>query len=254
MSILLYSNGITEDYTSQSYVFNEKELVDLFSEFKTIKTKRLVTILNTWCIWGENEICNPEDLNRIASDILEEAIYSHTLFVHDSEIDLRWKATDNILYRNYEEAISDIRRLLDATATDIINEYRNIEEDAKKLFPVLETLGPTQDKRILFSFKPHDQYIEFYENDEFNAFSKKVYDYIHTHTQDEEPFTIYADKKAIIIVNTQDVPIFINKMLEKFKKTEQYEICNELTFMMTNWNKMLQKPKSRLNRKSSSNI
>jgi hypothetical protein len=251
--MLLYSNGITENYNAKCYMFTEKELVFLFSEYKVIKTKRLITVLNTWCIWGENEIFDPMDLNRISSDILEEAVYSHCLFVHDSELNPDWKVTDNILYRNYQEALADMRKLIDSAATDIINEYKNYEEgneDAKKLLPVLETLGPTKDKRILFSFKPNDQYTEFYENEEFNLFSKKVYDYIHSHTQDEEPFTIYADKKAIIIVNTLDVPAFIDKILEKFKKSEQYEICKELVVIMSNWNKMLKKPK--LNKKKSS--
>jgi len=257
MAILCYSNGIVENYFPQSYTFSEKELTTLFSEFKTIRTKRLITVLNTWCIWGENPIHDPMDLNRIMSDILEEAIYSHALFVHDSEINPDWKVTDNILYRNYDEAIIDIKRLIDSTASVIINEFKNFEEneDAAKILPVLETIGPTKDKRILFSFNPADQYSEFYENDEFNSFSRKVYDYIHTHTQDEEPFTIYADKKAIIIVNTQNVPTLIDKILEKFKKTEQYEICKELTTVMSNWNKMLKdSKKNKLRKKPSANI
>jgi len=256
MGVLIYQNGIVEDYNPTSYTFSEKELVFLFSEYKTIRTKRLITVLNTWCIWGENPIRDPQDLNRIISDILEEAVHSHALFVHDSEINPDWKVTDNILYRNYREAVIDIKRLIDSTASGIINEYKNFEEneDAAKLLPVLETIGPTKDKRILFSFNPSDQYSEFYENDEFNSFSKKVYDYIHTHTQDEEPFTIYADKKAIIIVNTQNVPILINKILEKFKKTEQYEICKELVSMISNWNKMLKESKKRKSKKPSANI
>jgi hypothetical protein len=256
-ALLLYTNGIVEDYRPQSLVFTEKELIDLFNEYKTIRTKRLITVLNTWCIWGQNDTFDILDLNRIVSDILQEPIYSHALFIHDSEIDTKWKAADNILYRNYAEFLADIKKLIDIVAADIINEYKAFEyenEDIAKSLPVLTTLGPTKDKRVLFSFNPADQNAEFFENEEFALFSKKVYEYIHTHEQDEEPFTIYADKKAIIIIDTPNVPLFMNKILEKFKKVEQYEICKELTNIMSNWNKMLKMPKNHLNKKPSANI
>jgi hypothetical protein len=254
MALLIYSNGIVEDYNPESSTFTEKELTALFSEYKIIRTKRLITVLNTWCIWGQNEIGDILELNRIISDILQEPVYSHALFIHDSEINPTWKSTDNILYRNYREFIIDIKKLVDKTAQEIINEFKNFENenDMAKTLPILETLGPTKDKRILFSFNPIDQNVEFFENEEFAAFSKKVYDYIHIHEQKDEPFTIYADKKAVIIIDTSNVISFMNRILEKFKKEEKYEICEEITTIMSKWNNMLlKKPKNRLNKKSS---
>lgn len=240
MAVLLYSNGITEDYIPQSFTFSERELVNLFSDFTHIKTKRIINILNCWCIWGENQQYDPIDFNRISSDILEEAIYSPALFVHDSEINPNWNVTDNILYRNYSEFLTDIKGEIDGVAIDIIEQFQNYdEEDGVKKMPVLETLGPTKDKRVLFSFNPEKQHKEFYEHEQFLLFSKRAFDYIKSHVQDEEPFTIFADKKAIIVVDTKKVPIFINKMLDKFKDVEQYEICNELTTIMNTWNESL---------------
>lgn len=240
MAVLLYSNGITEDYVPQSFTFSERELVNLFNDFALIRTKRLISVLNCWCIWGENKQYDVMEFNRIVSDITQEAVYSPALFVHDSEINPEWKATDTILYQNYSEFLIDIKKFIDQTATDIVEQFQNYEdEDGSKKMPVLETIGPTKDKRILFAFNPEKQYEEFYAHEQFILFSKKAFEYLKAHVQDEEPFTIFADKKAIIIVDTKNVPIFINKMLEKFKDQEQYEICNELTSIMNKWTESL---------------
>jgi len=244
MGICLYSNGIVEDFIPESLVFSEKELISSFNEFSHIRTKRLIEVLNCWCIWGENKNYDAIEFNRIGSDITQEPIYSHVLFVHDSEINPSWNSTDNILYRNYFDFLKDIKKLIDDIASNIIDEYRNNEDqDHIRVMPVLETLGPTRDKRVLFSFNPYKQFNEFYENDQFLSFSKKTYDYIHSHIQDEEPFTIFADKTAIIIVDTSNVSFFIDKMLNKFTNEEQYEICKELTIIKTRWNKALKTKK-----------
>lgn len=256
MAILLYSNGINEDFVPQNMVFAERELVNLFSEYRTIKTKRLINVLNCWCIWGENADYDIMDLNRIVSDILQEPVYSHALFVHDSELNPDWNATDNILYTNYSQYLKEIKRVIDTVANNIVEEFRYYEDEAGiKSMPVFENLGTTIDKRVLFSFNPEKQYKDFYENPEFGQFSKKTYDYIHQHhDQNKEPFIMYADKKAVIIIDTPHVKTFLDKMLEHFQKEEQYEICKEISIIKNNWNKKTRKPRAKkLNNSSSDN-
>lgn len=246
MGILLYSNGITEDYVPQNMVFAERELVNLFNEYDRIKTKRLVTILNTWCIWGENADFDMMDLNRIVSDIVQEPVYSHALFVHDSEINPSWNATDNILYTNYSQYLKEMKKFIDTVANNIVEEFKYYEEEAGlKTMPVFENIGTTIDKRVLFAFNPESQYKDFYDNPEFTSFSKKAYEYLRSNAQTKEPFTIYADKKAIIVVDSHHVKSFLDKMVEQFQKEEQYEICKEITTMKKNWLKSIRKPRSK---------
>jgi hypothetical protein len=236
MAVVVYSNGITEDYKPSELVFTEEELVKLFTEFPDIKTVRIPTILNTWCIFGSG-INDPMEFNRIVSDIVKEAVYSHALFVHDSEINPDWKATDSVLYKGYSEFIGTMKRVIDDVAANIVNELAATEEYEDKVdhLPQLETLGATPDKRIMFLYNPDDQTKSFYNNDEFSKFSKKVYDYISANHQIKEPFTLYADKKAVIIVERGKVEAFLSSILEDFKKREEYEICTNITKMIDEW-------------------
>lgn len=251
MAILLYSNGISEEFRPAKLTFSELELVSLFNEFAEIKTSRLITVLNTWCIYGVSPNPDPLEFNRIASDIIKTPVYSHVLFVHDSEINPKWNATDNILYRGYTEFLIEIKKEIDLSATNIVDQFEASPEYEEKVnyLPQLETIGITNDnpKRILFGFNPTQQNKEFYENDEFYRFSQKVYDYIIHNKQTKEPFTIYADKKAIIIVDPQHVVSFLNTMLEKFKSKEEYEACTALTKIIKEWT-----PKSKKTRRKKS--
>jgi hypothetical protein len=70
------------------------------------------------------------------------------------------------------------------------------------------------------------------------------------HKQKEEPFTIYADKKAVIIIDTHNILPFMNKLMDKFKKDEQYEICNELTSLITTWGEIIKNPKHKKSQSS----
>jgi len=254
MGILLYSNGITEDYVSQDVTFTEAELTSIFYDFALIKTKRLITILNTWCIWGQNDNYDITEINRIASDITQEPIYSTCLFVHDSEINPDWNATDNILYRNYAEFIGDIKRLIETSAINVVEEFKKYEdEDYVRYFPVLDAIGSTKDKRVIYAFNPFKQHEEFYEDSEFIKFSHRAYEYMKMHIQDELPFTIFADKKAIVVVDAVHVSDFMKKLVDTFKAEEQYEICNDLTNMLTIWNKSMSNSE-KINRRPSSDI
>jgi len=236
MGVVVYSNGITEDYKPRKLVFTEDELLQLFTEFPDIKTVRIPSLLNTWCIFGAG-INDPVEFNRIVSDIVKEGVYSHALFVHDSEINPEWNATDTVLYKGYNEFILMMKRMIDEVAGNIVNEFQATEEFENKaeFLPTLITLGSTNDKRILFSYNPDDQSKKFYTNDEFNKFSQKVYDYITQNRQLTEPFTLYADKKAVIIVENGKVESLLTTILENFKKREEYEICTNITKMIDEW-------------------
>jgi len=237
MGVLLYGNGITEDYRPEKLVFTEDELVSLFDEFEEIKTTRIASLINTWCIYGVNAINDSNDFNRIAADILKEPVYSQALFVHDSEINPDWKATDSVLYKSYGEFLGVLKKVIDDTAANILNELAATADYENKIdyLPQLSTLGATPDKRILFSYNPDDQSREFYDHDEFYKFSQKVYEYITKNKQEKEPFTIYADKKAVIIIESLKVQKFLDSLLEKFKSKEDYEICTTLTQIISDW-------------------
>jgi len=236
MGVCVYSNGISEDYRPSNLVFTEQELVSIFAEYNYIKTIRVENLINTWCIFGEGNN-DPTEFNQIVSDIVGESIFSHALFIHDSEINPKWNATDNILYKSYEEFIIMMKRVIENTAMNILNEINNTEEYINKVdhLPILVTIGTTEDKRILFGYNPDDQTEEFYNHEEFYKFSQKVYNYIIENKQKKEPFTIYADKKAIIIIETEKIQKFLDTLLEKFKNKEDYEICTHITEIMQHW-------------------
>jgi hypothetical protein len=251
MGVVVYSNGITEDYRPKKLVFIEEELVRLFTEFEEIKTCRVSSLINTWCIYGLND--DPNDFNRIVSDIIKEAVYSHALFIHDSEINPEWNATDSVLYKGYNEFVTAMKKIIDETAMNILNEIASSQDYENKVdhLPQLETLGATSDKRILFSYNPDNQSKEFYTHDEFYKFSQKVYEYITKNKQLREPFTIFADKKAVIIIESSKVKKFLNTLLEKFKSKEDYEICTHITKIIDDWTNKSKEPKVKKSRKNS---
>lgn len=245
MGVVVYSNGITEDYKPGKLVFTEAELVTLFAEYDHIKTIRIPNLVNTWCIVGEGDN-DPAEFNRIVSDIVQESVFSHALFIHDSEINPKWNATDSILYKGYNEFITMLKKTIDDVASNILDELSASEEYENRadLRPPLVTLGVTLDKRILFAYDPDEQSKEFYSNDDFYKFSQKVYDYICENQQNKEPFTIYADKKTVIIIESIKVKAFLTSMLEKFKSKEDYEICNHITEIMEDWTMVVKEPNS----------
>ena len=237
MAFLLYSNGLSEEYKPKSLIFTESELIDLFKEFSEIRTCRLITMINTWCIYGISLNPDPMEFNRIAAELIKAPVYSHVLYVHDSEIDPKWNVTDSTLYKSYIEFLIEIRKTVDTVAAEIVNQLEAVQQLEGKIpfLPHLAMIGSTPDKRILFGFNPTEQPKEFYEHDEFYKFSQKVYDYISHNKQEKEPFTIYADKKAIIVIDTQHVISFLNTILEKFKSKEEYEICIDISNIIKQW-------------------
>ena len=255
MGVVLYSNGITEEYKPHELVFTEAEIIRIFPEFKEIKTCRLVSVINTWCIYGANN--DPNDFNRLASDIAKEGIYSHVLYVHDSELNPDWNVTDNVLYKDYKEFVMTVKKEIDTTAMNILAELAATQEYEDKVdhLPQLSTLGSTPDKRILFGYNPDEQSKNFYDHEEFYKFSQKVYEYITHNKNKKEPFTIYADKKAVIIIEGQKVKAFLDTLLEKFKSKEDYEICDDITKIMNDWTTIkTKKPRKKSNNTSGDQI
>ena len=241
--VVLFTNGLIEEIKPEKLTFTEKELIDQFKEYEIIKTHRLTEIVNTWCVYGSNVIPDLTNHNKIASELIKDDIFSNTLFIHDTEINPTWKMSEDIIYKSYNEFVYDIKKLINALAEKIIKELNESDELSghSVIFPYLEMIGQTADKRIMFSFNPIDQPKEFYDNDEFYMFSQKVYDYISSNKQIKEPFTIYEDKKAIIIVATPNVKIFLDSLIDKFKGKEEYEICTSITNLFKDWNKNTKK-------------
>lgn len=237
MAILLYNNGIIEDYNSDDLVFSEEELVFLFAEFKSIKTTRLLTVLNTWCIYGEPYIKDPIEYHKIASVIAKENIFSHVLFVHDSELNPAWNSSESILYKSYDEFDIDIRNEINNVSLDIAAQIAalNDMEETEIILPQMTQLGITPDKKIMLGFNPNDQEEGFFDREEFLKFSKNVYEFISQSHQTEPPYKIYEDKKAVIVVEKPDIKKFLNIMLEKFKNVEEYEICTNITNIINDW-------------------
>jgi len=237
LALTLYSNGIVDEVHPKNLVFTEVELLNSFVQFESVKTFRLTTILNAWCIYGISVLQEAIEYNRIATELIKEPVYSHVLFVHDSELNPDWKVTDSILYKGYNEFHDEIIRLIDETSAKILRDYQafNGDKNSTEYLPQLVSIGTTDDKRILFNFNPNDQTREFYDHEEFYVFSQKVYDFLNKNKQEKEPFTIYADKKAIIIIDSNNVKTFLNSMLEKFKNKEEYEICTNISKMIKQW-------------------
>ena len=258
MGLMLYSNGINEIYKPANLVFTEEEILNLFPEFKELKTVRIVSLTNTWCVFGVGND-DLDEYNRLASDLVKEPVFSPVIFVHDTELDPKWGATDALIYKGYDEFLSDVRRLIEETAVLIMDRLApGPEHDTRNdSLPQLLPIGSTKDKKIIFAFNPDDQSKRFYDADEFQMFSQKVYEYLMKNRQYKEPFTIYSDKKAVIVVETKKVKPFLDTLLSRFQEREEYEICTNLTKMIKEWAGGLPKvprPKARPKKNPSSDV
>lgn len=226
MAILVYSSGILEEYKSRNLVFSEYDFLEIFKEFEKFESYRLLFPLNSWCLCAK--VDDVDKYNYIASKITGENIYSHALFIHDSEINPDWKITDDILYDNYTKFYQDMKTLL----VDIANE---ISENVPEYTPSLEPIGTTADKKILFAFDIQKQPKEFWASEIFDKFAERTYQYISKNKQLTEPFTIFSDDKAIVAIETPKVNDFLTAILEKFQSKEEYEICKNIANIRNEW-------------------
>ena len=251
MAIILYPSGVTETYKPKEFTFTDEEILKIFDDFSWIRTARLYEVPNTWCVWGENGEDDDADFNKLGSDILQENVFCPILFIHDTEINPAWILTDQIILRGYDEFKDELLRLFDQVAENVIMETQRFREEqgetAHLLF--LNTIGPTEDKRVLFEFDPQKQAQEFYEDKYFGLFAVKVREYLSTN-KPGKLFNIYHDKKSVIYCKEENIKMLIDMLIDYFKKHESYEYCQELKAVHQKWEE--RKPKRKKKAKNDS--
>jgi len=239
MAILIYSNGILEEYKSKNLVFSERDFFEIFKNVEKFRSYRLMFPINSWCLCGD--VDNDESYNFIASKITGEKICTRALFIHDSEINPEWKISDDVLFNDYKKFYEDMKTLLFDIATEI-------NESVPGYAPTLEPIGTTPDKKILFSFDIKQQPKEFYSPEIFDKFAERTYQYLAKNKQVKEPFTIFSNDKAIIAIETPKVNDFLTAILEKFQTREEYEICTNIASMRDEWDKIIKMKKTSLDK------
>lgn len=253
MAIILYPSGVTETYKPKELAFTDEEIIKIFDEYENIRTARLYEVPNTWCVWGENDEIDDADFNKLGSDILQENIFCPILFIHDTEIDPAWMLTDQMILKGYDQFKDSLLRLFDQVAENVILETQKFREEqgenAHLLF--LITVGPTDDKRVLFEFDPEKQAQEFYEDKNFGHFAVKVREYL-SKAKNDKLFVIYHDKKSVIFCRDENVEKLITMLIDHFKLHENYEYCQQLKTIYDTWVQIKNKPKRKRKTKNGS--
>jgi len=237
MSVILYQSGVTEMYEPKNNTFTDQEILHVFNDCDFIKTSRLYEIPNTWCVWGEYKKIDETNFNRLASDIIQEDVFSPILFIHDSQIDPAWLLTDQIILKGYDQFKYDILHFFDYIAENALKETQKIREEqgANNNLIFLITVGPTEDKRVLFEFDPHKQSPEFYKDGNFINFAEKISEFLINNFKNRKLFHIYEDKKTVIFIKNENVEFLNNKLIESFNKIEKYELSKELKDIGDKW-------------------
>jgi hypothetical protein len=238
MSVVCYSNGIVEEFRPLEFTFTEDELLKAFSNYRMLKSIRIQEIPNTWLLWGIMD--NPPELeyNKLGDEILNEEVFSHIVFIHDSEIDPSWKATDDVLYKSYEEFTQDVKQYLEFISEELVkkNQEQMSEADAASMI-FLITMGHTKDKRVLFAFKPDEQSDMFYMDGSFDKFAYRMLEFLKLNFDPDpnKPFVVFADTKTVVIVEDRYVQDLLDKMLNIFKLKERYELCSKVAEIKESW-------------------
>ncbi len=251
MSILLYPSGVTETYRSSDLTFTDSEILKIFDEYDYVRTIRLYEVPNTWCVWGENQESDPAVFNKLGTDIVQENVYSEILFIHDTELDPVWMLTDVPILKNYEFFREDLLGFFDDVAENVIQESHERANNNEENLVFLNTLGPTEDKRVMFEFDPLSQSEEFYKVQFFEEFAKKVYTFLKKYYADGETFVLYADKKTVIIVKDDNVKFIMDKINKDFERRERYERCSDIKEIMNSWDKFKSEEKKNSSEKDS---
>ena len=246
MAILLYNNGLIEDFKPKNLVFTEEEINNIFSDYERTQSKRFIEVPNVWCIWGDNDNIIEENFNRLASETIEKDIFSPLLFIHDTEINPDWGIINLPILKNYENFRKSVYVMLDKTAEEILKESNETaRESGQNSMVFLNTIGPTDDKRVLFEFDPHLQNENFYKPLFFNKFADRVYTFVKKFYKKNKPFLVYADNKIIIMVNENNVEFLLNSLNDSFQKREEYETCSEIKKIKDYWADKTTEPKKR---------
>ncbi|MFW6310707.1 MAG: hypothetical protein ACOC1K_00565, partial [Nanoarchaeota archaeon] len=237
------NSGVIEEFKSKGVVFTDNDILDIFKDFKRIRTKRLLEVPNTWCVWGENDNPDQKEFGPLSSEIVEDDVYSILVFVHDTEIDPSWMLTDNIIYNSYENFKNDIVSFIDEFAAEILNEAQQSKKENNQennsLF--LITLGTTEDKKVIFELDPHKQKSEFWEDKNFQNFAWKVREYFYKKQNGEikdeviKSFKVFEDNKLRVIIKDPYVKTFIDKIIKFYEKREKYEFCKQIKDEYDSW-------------------
>jgi len=250
MSVLLYQSGVTENLLPKELTFIDNEILTIFKDFHHIRTSRLYEVPNAWCVWGENLKNIDSDFNKLGSDIVQDNIFSPIMFIHDTEINLSWMLTDDIILNGYNKFKEDLIRFFDDIAENVIKEGERLrmQQGISNNLLFLTTLGPSDDKRVIFEFNPHKQREEFWNVKTFSDFGLRVFNFLMKFYKDGDNFAIFADKKSIILVADENVEFLISKILADFERLEKYEMCADLNKIFKKWRKykkIKKKPKSK---------
>jgi hypothetical protein len=255
MAILLYANGLTEESRSKEHTFTDDEIYNIFEGYEKIKSYRLPEVPNTWCVWGERNPPNriPDELNQVGTDIVEQECYSPVLFIHDTEINPAWRLTDDIIFFGYEEFRNELSDFFNEIARGILEEREQMRIQSGKPpnLMVLEQMGISEDKRIIFQFDMDKQIEEFFSEPNLNEFAKKVHSFLKFSYKDGDIFAIYADKNIIIVAKDPQVKPFIEKIIAYFQHHENYEACSVIRNTYERWVKFRETKNKPARRKKS---
>ena len=242
MALLIYSNGIVEEFLSHGDTFTEHELIEVYNQYPQIQSYRLPEVPNTWCLWGNIENPPQQEYNPLATEMTGTKTYSHLLILHDSEVDPKWNVTDNIIYKSYSEFLQELGQFINEMTQQIAEEsQREMEESENSSSMIfLTTLGHTKDKRVLFSFNPNEQNDNFYIDGAWEKFAVKIYEYLQENfdkepIEENKPFVIHSDTKTIVIIEDKHVDQVVSSMLETFEIMENYEGCKYITEIKDKW-------------------
>ena len=237
--VVLYQNGLSEEHKPKNFTYTEDELTNFLPDFDSIRTFRLSEVPNTWCMWGENNPIDkrPDEYNQIASEAIDEDIYSPMFFIHDTEINPDWKLTDEIIQNGYVRFKKELLEFLDYTAFEILEEqeYLREEQGMSPSLVSLEQVGISVDKRIVYRFDISKQTKELLKPNNFMEFSLKMHDFLKNYYKDGEIFVIYADKNILIEISDEQVKPLVNQVLETLQVEEKYEMCSELKNIYDRW-------------------
>ena len=247
MALLIYSNGIIEEMLSIENTFSDRELVKTFDDYTHLDSFRLPNVPNTWCLWGEIDDPPEQEYNKIASELLDDDIFSHIIFIHDSELNRDWNMTDDVLQKFYRHWIEDLAIFTNRIIETISRERQEELSTGNQTSMIfLNTLGSTADKRVLFSFDPTSQADDFYKNG-WGSFAPKIYEYLEKNfykepIEESKPFVIFADTKTIVIVENNKFEEFIKQLSGFYEKKEKYEICKKISDIKETWEGYLKIP------------
>jgi len=245
MAILLYNNAITEEYVPVKYTFTDTEILAVFKGFAFIRSYRLADIPNTWCVWGQrNPINRKEDeYSYLGSEVLEQPCYSPILFIHDTEMDPKWRLTEEIILQGYNDFKEDMHSFLNDISRDLLEEKKKQREERGETAPYIEPVGVSKDKRVIYLFDIDKQQPEFFMTENLSAFADNVHKFLKFSYKDGNTFAIFANNQTIFVIEDEKVKPFIEKIIAFFESQENYEACSVIRNTYEKWVKYKEKKK-----------